>query len=109
MLNILLICSAGMSTSLLVTKMEKYAKEKDFEAKIWAVSTDAVDRNLAKADVALIGPQIRFQLDDMKEKGAKLNIPIEVINSVDYGMCNGPKVLVQAIKLHKKHKEEQGI
>jgi len=34
MLNILLICSAGMSTSLLVTKMEKYAKEKDFEAKI---------------------------------------------------------------------------
>lgn len=97
-----------MSTSLLVTKMEKYALEKDFEAKIWAVSTDAVDRNLPKADVALIGPQIRFQLDDMKEKGAKFNIPIDVINSVDYGMCNGPKVLVQAIKLYKKHKEEEG-
>ncbi|ETA81277.1 PTS sugar transporter subunit IIB [Youngiibacter fragilis] len=109
MLNILLICSAGMSTSLLVTKMEKYAAEKNFEAKIWAVSTDAVDRNLSKADVALIGPQIRFQLGDMKEKGEKLNIPVEVIDSVDYGMCNGPKVLVQAIKLYKKHKEEHTV
>jgi PTS system cellobiose-specific IIB component len=44
----------------------------------------------------------------MKEKGAKLNIPIAGINSVEYGMCNGPKVIVQAIKLYKKHKEELG-
>ncbi|ERK28292.1 MULTISPECIES: PTS sugar transporter subunit IIB [Clostridium] len=100
-MNILLICSAGMSTSLLVTKMEKAAKEKGIDATIWAVSTDSVDRNLPKADVALIGPQIRFQLDVMKEKGAKLGVPVEVIDSVDYGMCNGPKVLEKALKMKK--------
>ncbi len=100
-MNILLICSAGMSTSLLVTKMNKVAEEKGVKANIWAVSTDAVDRNLEKADVVLIGPQIRFQLDDIKAKAAKYKIPVDVIDSVDYGMCNGAKVLLKALKLRK--------
>lgn len=98
-MNILLICSAGMSTSLLVTKMQKAAQEKGIDANIWAVSTDSVDRNLPKADVALIGPQIRFQLNALKEKGAKYGVPVDVIDSVDYGMCNGPKVLEKALKM----------
>ena len=34
MKTILLVCSAGMSTSLLVTKMEAAAKEQGVEAKI---------------------------------------------------------------------------
>ena len=51
MVRILLVCSAGMSTSLLVTKMEKAAKEQGLETKIWAVSTDAADRNMQDADV----------------------------------------------------------
>ena len=41
-MNILLCCSAGMSTSLLVTKMEAAAKARGLEGKIWAVSGDAV-------------------------------------------------------------------
>lgn len=36
--NILLVCSAGMSTSLLVTKMQKAAEENEVECNIWAVS-----------------------------------------------------------------------
>ncbi len=40
-MNILLVCSAGMSTSMLVTRMEKAAEELGVEAKIWAVSGDA--------------------------------------------------------------------
>lgn len=103
-MRILLVCSAGMSTSLLVTKMEKAAKEQGVEVTIWAVSTDAADSNMAKADVVLIGPQIRFQLPDMKKKGEKYNIPVEAIPSVDYGMCNGPKVLSFATKLINDNK-----
>ncbi|RBN39660.1 PTS sugar transporter subunit IIB, partial [Priestia megaterium] len=34
-MNILLCCAAGMSTSLLVTKMEKSAQEQSTEYKIW--------------------------------------------------------------------------
>lgn len=102
MMNILLVCSAGMSTSLLVTKMQKVARELNFESKIWAVSTDIADENMTKADVVLLGPQIRFMEGSMVEKGRKLGIPVEVINSADYGTCNGKNVLKQALLLKKR-------
>lgn len=35
MKNILLACSAGMSTSLLVTKMEEAAKSRGIDVTIW--------------------------------------------------------------------------
>ncbi|MBU5455849.1 PTS sugar transporter subunit IIB [Caproiciproducens sp. MSJ-32] len=102
MQKILLVCSAGMSTSLLVTKMEKEAEKRGLDTKIWAVSTDAALRNMEEADVVLLGPQIRFMLNDMKSKGEKYGLNVEVIPSVDYGMCNGAKVLDLALKLIKK-------
>lgn len=103
-MNILLICSAGMSTSLLVTKMERVAKDLNFEAKIWAVSTDSADENIPSADVVLLGPQIKFMLKAMQEIGEKYNTPVEVINSNDYGNCNGKNVLKQALSLEKDKK-----
>ena len=75
------------------------------EATMWAVSTDAADSNMAKADVVLLGPQIRFQLAEMKKKAEKYNIPVEAIPSVDYGMCNGPKVLAFATNLINNNKQ----
>lgn len=61
-MNILLVCAAGMSTSLLVTKMEKSAQEQGKEYKIWAVSGDSVKQHIDKADVLLLGPQVRYLL-----------------------------------------------
>ena len=44
MTNILLVCSAGMSTSMMVKKMQEAAEEKKIEAEIWAVGdADAVN------------------------------------------------------------------
>lgn len=48
MKNIMLCCAAGMSTSLLVTKMEKAAKEQNIEAKIWAVPVEEAKKRLIK-------------------------------------------------------------
>lgn len=101
MLNILLICSAGMSTSLMVAKMQKVAEEIGFEAHIWAVATDAAVENMDKADVILLGPQIRFMLKNIKEKAVKFNVPVDVINFNDYGTCNGKAILIQALNLKK--------
>lgn len=98
-MNILLVCSAGMSTSLLVTKMEKAAEAKGMAAKIWAVSSDAAKDNIDEADVLLLGPQVRFLLGKMKELAEPKGIQVEAINPMDYGMMDGEKVLNQAIKM----------
>jgi cellobiose PTS system EIIB component len=97
--NILLCCSAGMSTSLLVTKMEKSASEQGKKFTIWAVSSDAVHYHIDKADVLLLGPQVRFLLPQLKKLGEEKEIPVDVINTVHYGTCNGTEVLKFAEKL----------
>ena len=80
----MLVCSAGMSTSLLVTKMEQAAEKVGDEVEIFALPmSDGI--NLGK----------------IKEEAAKVNpgLPVDVIDMKDYGMMNGEKVYNYAKKL----------
>lgn len=97
----MLVCAAGMSTSLLVSKMEKSAEAKGIEADIFAVSASEADANLANKDVnvLLLGPQVRFMKSQFEKKVADKNIPVDIINMQDYGMMNGEKVLDHALTL----------
>ncbi len=100
MLKIMLACSAGMSTSLLVTRMQKAAEARGLECKIWAVSESQLTTEYANepCDVLLIGPQVRFRLNGIKEQ-VKNAIPVDVIDMRLYGMMDGEKVLDQALKM----------
>ncbi|WP_314065761.1 PTS sugar transporter subunit IIB [uncultured Vagococcus sp.] len=99
--TIMLVCSAGMSTSLLVTKMEKAAEAQGIEADIFAVSASDADSNLAdkNVDVLLLGPQVRFMKGQFEQKLAPMGIPLDVIDMKDYGMMNGENVLKVALNL----------
>jgi cellobiose PTS system EIIB component len=100
-MRILLCCSAGMSTSLLVSKMEISAKAQGIDCKIWAVGSTEVNDQIDQADVLLLGPQVRFLLSQLKKTGDKIGIPVDSINPQHYGLCNGEAVLNQAITLIK--------
>lgn len=97
-MNIYLCCNAGMSTSILVQKMQEAAKKKDIDAHIEAFSVEVLDRKVDSADVVLLGPQIRHMIDDVK-KVVNGKCPVEVIDMRDYGMIRGEKVLDKALKL----------
>ncbi|KXG08456.1 Oligo-beta-mannoside-specific phosphotransferase enzyme IIB component [Anoxybacillus sp. P3H1B] len=99
MKKILLACSSGMSTSLLMTKMQAYAKEIGEETEIWAVGQDQAKKEMEKADVVLIGPQMSFLKGELQKEAKKYGIPVEVIDMVAYGLADGKKVYEQAIKL----------
>ena len=55
-----LFCAAGMSTSLLVKKMEEAAKEKGKDADIAAYPFTDMERMIEGVDVALLGPQVQI-------------------------------------------------
>lgn len=99
--TIMLVCSAGMSTSLLVTKMQKAAKEQGVDVKIFALSASEADPKIEKGelDVILLGPQVRFMKQQFEQKVAGKNLPVEVIDMRDYGTMNGEKVLGDALEL----------
>jgi PTS system cellobiose-specific IIB component len=90
MKKIVLLCSGGLSTSMLVTKMEAAAKEIDYSAEINAYSLTEASSVTKGADIVLLGPQVRFQLENIKEMST---CPVEIIDMSDYGTMNGKKVL----------------
>lgn len=100
-MKIILCCSAGMSTSLLVNKMKEAAKAQNLEAHIEAIPYQEVERYLDGTNVILLGPQIRYKLNDMKKIGEKNNIGVAVIDTMKYGRMDGKGVLEDAINLIK--------
>lgn len=99
-MNILLVCAAGMSTSLLVNRMDDAAKEKGIDVHIEAHPVGAIASYGDSADVILLGPQVRFELK--RVMGMYPDKPVEVIQMQDYGMMNGTKVLARAQELLSK-------
>ncbi|MCT0022385.1 PTS sugar transporter subunit IIB [Weissella confusa] len=97
--RIMLACAAGMSTSMLVKRMQDAAKAEGKDYEIFAKSTSDIDAELAsdhKPDVLLLGPQVGYLKNDVKKKTDEAGIPMDVINMMDYGMMKGDKVLAAA-------------
>lgn len=103
--NILLVCAAGMSTTTLVQRMSKSAQDRQIKANIFAVSANEADQVLKERpiDVLLLGPQVRFLREHFVEKMADEHTKVGIINMQDYGLMNGEKVLMDALKLIINH------
>lgn len=99
MKKIMLVCSAGMSTSLLVTKMVSAAEKQGVQAEIFACSEAEAKAKYKEVDVILLGPQVRFLLSSIKKSVEGTEIPVAVIDSIDYGTMNGEVVLQKALAL----------
>ena len=102
MKNILLVCAAGKSTSMLVKRMIEHAItiNADFNINALAIAEAKGRIKNNEADVVLLGPQVRFQKSEIEEV-AQGKIPVEVIDMKDYGSMNGKAVLEFALKLLK--------
>jgi len=98
MKTIMLACAGGMSTSLLVTRMQKAAAKQGVEYNIFAVGVDAVPDQFKKHNpqVVLLGPQVNYMLEKVRQE---IPVPVEVIDRKEYGMMDGAKVLEQALSL----------
>ena len=94
MKNVVLLCAAGMSTSLLVSKMQQAAAEENYEVIISAHPYSAASTVVPDADVVLLGPQVRFNLKKLQEEFPDKKIA--TIEMMDYGTVNGKAVLKTA-------------
>lgn len=105
MKKIYLICSNGMSTSMLASMMQASANKHQLPIEIKAYPQYDLERILQSSqapDIILLGPQVQYMFDEIKKQYEYLHIPIIMINQEDYGMLNGEKILKQAILAIKK-------
>ena len=99
--TIMLACAAGMSTSMLVSKMQSAASAQGKDYDFFATSTSDVDNALAQRhpDVLLLGPQVAYLKNEVKARTDAAGVPMDIINMMDYGMMNGDNVLATAEKI----------
>lgn len=96
--SILLLCAAGMSTSLLMRKLKKYALDNNIELNIDAVGLSANDYvdEAKKHDVILMGPQVSYRLNEVKEETV---MPVATISPTDYALGNAQNIFALTTKL----------
>lgn len=98
----MLVCSAGMSTSLLVKKMTEAIEKQQVDAVVIAVAEADFDKYKGNVDVVLLAPQVRFLEKNLKRVLDPLGIPVAIINGIDYGTMDGEKVLNDALAMIEK-------
>lgn len=91
-MRILLVCAGGMSTGLLMKKMQTYWEEQGVELSIDAVGIAEYKDVYQNYDCILVGPQVRYKLDDIKKD---TGLPADVVNSLDYAVANCPNIMKQ--------------
>lgn len=100
-IKVLLACNAGMSTGMLIKKMEQAATERGVDLTVEAMPVEGVKAHAAEYDVLLLGPQIKYQMRALKQQLGD-SLPIDAIDMSAYGLMDGAKVLDQALELAGK-------
>lgn len=96
-MKILLVCAGGMSTSILMKKMETYWKENGEELEIKAVGLGEYQDVYQHYDIILVGPQVSYRMKEIKEN---TGLPADAIPSFDYAVANCPNIMKLARKLY---------
>ncbi|WP_044600375.1 PTS transporter subunit EIIC [Candidatus Stoquefichus massiliensis] len=106
MIKILLCCSAGMSSSILVKNMREAASQAEIDCAIASISVIQLEQYILKSDLVLIAPQCAHEFERIKKIATPYSIPVFLIGRKEYGEMNGNKVLIRALKRIEFQQEE---
>ena len=107
MKKIYLFCSAGMSTSMLASSMQKAAGDHNLDIEVKAYSEKVVNEivETENPDVIMLGPQVKYLFDNFSKRFGSAR-PVVQIKAEDYALANGPAVLKQAIVALKSFEQK---
>lgn len=100
MIEILLICSSGLSTSYLVKEMQIAAEKLNINVNINAIGIAASQNHVDKVDVILLTPQVRHKFLEISALVSK-NTPVGLIDITSYAAIDGDLILNYALGLIK--------
>ena len=99
MIRVLIVCSWGMSTSLLVDSMLAAAQVRNSDISVEALSAGEYAEKVDACDVVLIAPQIRHLRKSIEKLAASVGKPVALIEPFHYATMNGAAVLDQVLRL----------
>ena len=101
-MKILLMCANGLSTGILMNKMNQWAEQNNEDLEVKAIPIDDYLSVYKDYDVLLVGPQMRYKIKDVQK--AVTDRPSAVINPSDYALGNVENIIKEV-----KHRLEEGL
>lgn len=103
MKHILLICTAGITTGLLVKNVQSAADAHQLSVHVYSAPAILADQILQNepVDALLIGPQSKYEIERLKDYLTYKKVPYKLISNEDYQTLNGEAVLAESLKLLK--------
>lgn len=84
-MKIMLLCAGGMSTGILMNKMNNHAG-----VEVKAFGADDCQANAENFDVILLGPQISYRANEIQTMVSK---PVAVIQPLHYALGNVEEII----------------
>lgn len=101
-MKVLLICAAGMSSSMLVKSMEEKSKEIGVPAEVKCIPAELFveeRERIGEYDYVLLAPQVRHYKGAVEE--AIKNYPkirLSIIEALTYALVKGDKLIMKVIE-----------
>jgi len=99
--RVLLVCAAGMSSSLLEASTIEAAKKRGHEMEIRAIPVPEMTLQDFKAhpvDIILVAPQVSYKRRAIAQMAEPLGIVVLGIEPVTYGMVDGEMLFEQIVR-----------
>lgn len=99
-MKIVVACTGGMSTDILVDRMKKEAESRDIACNIEAIHRNKIEEVLSNNDIdlLLLSPQLMGEFDRIKAF-APSETKVEMLDMVKFGACDGHATLNFAMDL----------
>lgn len=97
-LKIIILCAAGMSSSLIVKSINKSAEKRGISIDISChPSMTYKELDYSIVDMILVAPQVRGQISEIQQFVSN-KIPVKQIGMREYGLIKGDEIFDQVLK-----------
>ena len=100
-IKVVLVCAAGMSSSLLEEKIRQAAAAAGKDMELRAVDATTMNMwNYEKdtMDVILVAPQVRFKKRGIIKQSEPFGVIVQDIDTIAYGMVDGEVIFKQVLE-----------
>lgn len=102
--TVLLICTAGITTGLLVKNIQRAADEQKINIHVYSAPAIIAEQIIQtqSVDALLIGPQSQYEVNRLKDFLNYKAVPYKLISEEAYETLNGEAVLKDSLTLLKE-------
>lgn len=97
MKNILLICSAGITSGMIVKEMQEATDEISTSVKVWSAGVADARDEVEKADIVLLSPPAAYLKSTFVELVSE-GIPVKAVPTDLYAKADGLKIIEFALE-----------